>query len=102
MGLNPATWSGRYGIVGSEEAPSLVMVGNDLEYSVRLPIGEEHRPTFVRHEGVIADLFTEVRWYYVRFASQAQLPDLGGWAHRRTADARRTATLRLVQTDGEQ
>jgi hypothetical protein len=68
MGLNPAIWSGRYGIVGSEEAPSLVMVGNDLEYSVRLPNGDGSTvPTFVRHEGVIADLFTEVRWYYIAF-----------------------------------
>jgi hypothetical protein len=57
MGLNPATWSGRHGIVGFHGAPSLVIVGRALEYSVWDSVG--------RHAKLIPEVFTEVRWYYV-------------------------------------
>ena len=70
MGTNPATWSGRRGILGYAssangfaDAPSLVMVGNGLEYSVNQPIGDGSAdPKFVRRTALIENVFTEHRW----------------------------------------
>ena len=63
MGTNPATWSGRRGILGFADAPSLVMVGNGLEYSVNQPNGDGSAdPKFVRRTALIENVFTEHRW----------------------------------------
>jgi hypothetical protein len=63
MGINPATWrTGRRGILGFADAPSLTMVDTSLEFSVNQPAGDGSAdPKFVRHTTLIENVFTEHR-----------------------------------------